>query len=382
MSADEAGYFAGLAAALHAAGIGEPALVVDRARLLANVAAARRSADAAGLAVRVVVKSLPAKRLIDEVASALDTRRFMVFNRPMLVEAARLWPDGDFLLGKPLSAAAAAAAMDELPADVSPQWLVDSPERLRSYAEIAAARGRRLRANLEIDVGMHRGGLAGADAVAALLDVADALGNSVEISGLMGYEPHVVKMPDRGAAFARAVAAFTAARDLLAARRPGAALTLNMAGSPTYTLHGADSPANEVSIGSSFVQPAGFDDPGLAAHVPAAFIATPALKVLRRADGPRALFALMGEAAQAAVFIHGGNWQATPVHPPGLAYSPAYGRSSNQELLVASGAAPAIDDFVFLRPVQSEAVFLQFGDILVYDGVSVAGRWSTFAVSA
>lgn len=382
MSAGEAGYFAGLAAALHAAGVGEPVLVVDAAALDANVAAVRRTTAAAGLAVRVVVKSLPARGLIERVATGLATDRFMVFNRPMLVEAARAWPTGDFLLGKPLTAVAAGQAMDELPAPVRPLWLIDTPDRLRAYAGLAAPRGQRLRIALEINVGLNRGGLEGGEAVAAMLDLAESLG--AEVGGLMGYEPHVVKMPDRAAAFGRAAAAFAAARDVLVARRGGdaAGLVLNMAGSPTYTRHDAGSPANEVSIGSAFVQPAGFDDEGLAAHRAAAFIATPALKVLRRDTGPRALFALLGEDAGAAVFIHGGNWQAAPVHPPGLAYSRAYGRSSNQELLVAGGEAPESEAFVFLRPVQSEAIFLQFGAILVYEAGSITGRWPTFAVSA
>ena len=33
------------------------------------------------------------------------------------------------------------------------------------------------------------------------------------------------------------------------------------------------------------------------------------------------------------------------------------------------------DDFIFLRPTQSEAVFLQFGDILVIEKGVLAERW-------
>jgi D-serine deaminase-like pyridoxal phosphate-dependent protein len=40
------------------------------------------------------------------------------------------------------------------------------------------------------------------------------------------------------------------------------------------------------------------------------------------------------------------------------------------------------DDYVFLRPTQSEAVLLQFGDLLVYDGKEIVERWPTFPVSA
>jgi D-serine deaminase-like pyridoxal phosphate-dependent protein len=84
-----------------------------------------------------------------------------------------------------------------------------------------------------------------------------------------------------------------------------------------------------------------------------------------------------------AVFIHGGHWLAQPESPPGLQYSALFGRSSNQELLTAPahiGLAP--DDYVFFRPTQSEAVFLQFGDIAVFDGGKIAAMWPTFPVSA
>jgi D-serine deaminase-like pyridoxal phosphate-dependent protein len=60
-----------------------------------------------------------------------------------------------------------------------------------------------------------------------------------------------------------------------------------------------------------------------------------------------------------------------------------FGRSSNQELLTG-GADVALkpDDTVFFRPTQSEAVFLQFGAIAVFDGERIAEMWPTFPVSA
>ena len=69
--------------------------------------------------------------------------------------------------------------------------------------------------------------------------------------------------------------------------------------------------------------------------------------------------------------------------PPGVAESGLYGHSSNQQVLVAP---PSVnlrpDDFVFWRPRQSEAVLLQFGDLLVYDQGRITARWSAFAASA
>ena len=36
------------------------------------------------------------------------------------------------------------------------------------------------------------------------------------------------------------------------------------------------------------------------------------------------------------------------------------------------------DDWIFLRPTQSEFVFLQFGDIAVYDDGAITDFWPVF----
>ena len=76
---------------------------------------------------------------------------------------------------------------------------------------------------------------------------------------------------------------------------------------------------------------------------------------------------------------------ADPVSPPGLALSGIYGQSSNQELYLGSGSVSLLpDDFVFFRPRQSEAVFLQFCDIAVYNAEKgvIEANWPVFPVSA
>lgn len=84
-----------------------------------------------------------------------------------------------------------------------------------------------------------------------------------------------------------------------------------------------------------------------------------------------------------SIFIHGGYWKAKPVDPPGLNYNPTYGRSSNQEVLTGGPQTDIQpDDHVFLRPTQSEAVLMQFGDIAIYDKGTIVDMWSPFATSA
>ena len=382
-------YFLALSAALRRAGIAHPVLIVDQARLDRNIAAARATLKPSGLPLRVVVKSLPAPGLVDHVAHGMATNRFMVFNGAMLeVMAAR--PEADLLLGKPLPAAQYAAFVDKAGAEAAGriQWLIDTPARLRQYAGIAAARNARLRANMEIDIGLHRGGFTDGKTLAEAIDLARGLPH-VTVSGLMGYDAHVPKMGDPDAAYAASQAQYRSAIGVLREKLgvdPGT-LTLNGAGSPTYARHAQGTSANEVSVGSAFVKPADFDFDSLARHVPASFIATPVIKTGRMAlpgsEWMTAPLTFMDPNAARAFFIYGGRWLATPVSPPGLQFSEFYGRSSNQEMLTGSAhVALKPDDHVFFRPDQSEAVFFQFGDIALFDGENISGTWPTFGVSA
>jgi D-serine deaminase-like pyridoxal phosphate-dependent protein len=208
-----------------------------------------------------------------------------------------------------------------------------------------------------------------------------------EITGLMGYDAHVTKMPRVASAYQASQDKYRAALDALMAKLPGN-YTFNAAGSPTYALHAKGTHANEVSVGSAFVKPTDFDIDTLAHHKPAAFVATPVLKSLPRSDLPgfeilTAPRRFMDANTERAFFIHGGHWLAKPESPPGLEYSDLFGRSSNQELLMGSASVDLQpDDYIFLRPTQSEAVLLQFGDLLVYDGNDIVERWPTFSVSA
>ena len=393
-------YFLGLQAALKSAGLARPTLVIDQRRLQANIAAVKDFLPTRQ-GLRVVVKSLPSLGLLDAVARGVGTNRFMVFNGPMLATMAAARPDGDYLMGKPLAAAEAHsfyAAGPGKAAGFDParrlQWLIDTPARLDQYAAIARAAGTTMRVSLEIDVGLHRGGFRDpADFAAALTRI--AADPALSLGGLMGYDPHLSHVKaghgrDKALAHSRSLyqGFLEQLRNAQGAAFNPAALTLNTAGSPTYRLH-HDSPyANDISVGSAFVKPLDFDVDTLAAHVPAAFIATPVLKALPRADLPTAesltpLFRLWDRNTERAFFIHGGHWLAAPVSPPGLQYSSLFGRSSNQELMTGSDRVSlAPDDTVFLRPTQSEAVLLQFGDLAVWDGEAISAMWPVFPTSA
>jgi D-serine deaminase-like pyridoxal phosphate-dependent protein len=386
-------YFLQLSAALRAAGIARPVLIVDRARLRGNVRALIHTLEGSRLATRIVVKSLPARQLLEDVATGVGTDRFMVFNGPMLLETVRWRPHGELLLGKPLAAPEVASVCDALAAlDVpgpGPQWLVDTPERIRQYAAIAKAHNRVLRVSVEVDVGLHRGGCRDNAELAAALDLIKT-SPSLAFSGLMGYDPHVTKSPSPGRAYDAVIRRYgesvAVVRERLGADT--SAMTFNTAGSPTYALHARDTVATEVAVGSAFVKPTDFDTRTLTHHVPAAFIATPVLKALDETQIPglesvARVMTFLDANSERAFFIHGGHWLAQPESPPGLEFNPLFGRSSNQEMLNGSrSVALRADDFVFFRPTQSEAVLLQFGDLLVYEDGKIADRWPTYSISA
>jgi D-serine deaminase-like pyridoxal phosphate-dependent protein len=214
----------------------------------------------------------------------------------------------------------------------------------------------------------------------------------LSFSGFMGYEPHIMKAPGpaawlRDRAMARYQDYVSTAEQHLG--RSLTDLTLNTGGSTTYQLYrrlSGELPVNELSAGSGLVMPTDFDLPTLTDHRPAAFIATPVLKLLETTRIPGApglgrLQALWNPNRARTAFIYGGNWPATPVSPAGLTPNPVYGRSSNQEMLnLADGHTLAEGDRVFLRPHQSESVFLQFGDLAVFDPVrgGITERWPVF----
>ncbi|CAM3846333.1 alanine racemase [Roseateles saccharophilus] len=390
-------YFQRLSQALREAGVAQARMVIDLPRLRANLAAIGQHTARTGMPLRGVLKSLPSLPLMDELARAWASPRVMAFNAAQLQQLLGARPQAQALLGKPLPVAAAAQVLAALPADVGSgiEWLVDTPERLAQYRQLAEHRHQDLRLNLEIDVGLHRGGFEDADAIGQALAALRAA-PALHWSGFMGYDAHVAALPDLPGMRAHAwddlqrrwQAAWAAAGAALGPqRREG--LTLNTAGSPTFRLHDGRGVANEVSVGSAALLPLDFDKPLLADLQPAAFIATPVLKSWPRFRLPEGATWLSAAASawdrnQArAVAIHGGHWLAEPVSPPGLRPSGLYGHSSNQQVMVASERVELRpDDHVFFRPLQSEAVLLQFGDLLLFDGERISGSWPVLPASA
>ena len=126
------------------------------------------------------------------------------------------------------------------------------------------------------------------------------------------------------------------------------------------------------------LKPSDFDSPYLLNLQPALWIATPVLKVLPFTQLPAMTFLNKLPHASKALFIYGGYWMATYVYPPQSHPHVLYGRSSNQELVnVPKNCDIEVDDFVFLRPTQSEAIIPQFPTLNVHKNQKTEA-WQTF----
>ncbi|WP_162493744.1 DSD1 family PLP-dependent enzyme [Pseudomonas sp. TCU-HL1] len=390
-------YFAKLNRELKARGPMRPVLLIDLDRLDHNIDVVMQSVRRAGKHLRLVEKSLPSPQLLDYIARRAGTRRLMSFHQPFLSHDAERFPDADLLLGKPLPVRSAQLFYENHRGTFNPttqlQWLLDTPERLQQYLQLAQGLNTRLRINIELDVGLHRGGVQDQATLGRMLTLIGANPRHLEFAGFMGYDPFVgmgvpgiLGSPEE--LFAKVMTRYNgfvdyARRQHATLWRPG--LTLNTAGSPSYRMHENEQLSSEVSVGTAMLKPTHYDLPSLSEHQPAAYIASPVLKStgavkIPALDGKSALLSWWDVNQRETFFIYGGNWMAEFESPKGLQSNGLYGRSSNQEMVNGSSTAGLkVDDQVFLRPTQTESVLLQFGDLLAVRDGRIVENWSVYS---
>jgi len=390
-------YFCALNSLLKEKGPGHPVIVLDLDILDQNISRLTEKIQAPK-SFRLVVKSLPCVELVRHVFEKAGTNKAMVFHRPFLNLVVREFSNVEVLLGKPFPVQAARVFYNELgsPAEFNPsdnlQWLIDTRQRLLQYQQLAHEYSTRMRINIELDVGLHRGGLSAPEQLGQLLKIIKADPEHLSFSGFMGYDPHISRSEKlfipRQRALDRVLNRYAEFIDYLKAGYPelySDQLTFNGAGSPTYACYEGIDLLNDISVGSALVKPNNFDLQILADHRPAIFIATPVLKKSPGVTIPFLEFAspLMRKLKRqwgTTLFIYGGYWKAVPCSPEGLVFNSLYGRSTNQEMLNApADIAIDVDDYVFLRPTQSESVMLQFGDLLVLRRGEIVHRWPVFS---
>ena len=382
-------YFAALNELLKRQGPGKPVMLIDIDRMNANI---DQIVDSVGKqkTFRVVVKSLPSVPLLQHVMARARTDSLMVFHQPFLNTVAEKFPQADALLGKPMPVSAAATFYRKLDhekfdAQKKVQWLIDSQDRLLQYQSLARQLQIKMSLNLEIDVGLHRGGFAEPEAIRPALDTIKSDPQHLELRGLMGYEPHLTGLQaDLKHPAVRAVLSIYRGflDELKRAGYDPEMLTLNGAGSHTLGIYQGDNTMNDLSAGSGVVKPTDFDTYHLTANLPALFIATPVLKrydelVIPGDPWIAKPMQWWNPNMRRLYYIYGGYWKARMVSPPGVA-DPLY-RSTNQSPVATSVSVDLqVDDYMFLRPTQSEHVMLQFGDLLVFKGNELIDSWPVF----
>lgn len=371
---------------------GRPLMVLDLNKLNRNCQRLAAELDRAKQ-FRIVAKSLPCPLLLGEVMRLMQTERLMVFHQPHLNQLVKLYPKTHMLLGKPMPIAAAATFYRQLDAPEFDQetqivWLIDSLERLQQYLQLARSLSERLTFALEIDIGLHRGGFIHKDHVNQALKLIEDHPENARFGGFMGYDAFVGKIPGpietRTQSFERANKTYISFVE--SAKQSYAGLfqpncILNGAGSLTIKLHQQNSPLNEIAAGSCLVKPTDFDTDLLADLEPSIYIAAPVLKsqpglAIPGIENMGKYISWWNPNTQQTFFIYGGGWSAHYEAPSGLQDNSIFGKSTNQTIVNGSNKVGLkVDDYVFLRPTQSEGIMLQFGDLVVVQNGKIVDFW-------
>jgi D-serine deaminase-like pyridoxal phosphate-dependent protein len=400
-------YFSGLNKALRDAKVGRARILIDLDRLdhnletiLAHIPSAQH--------YRLVVKSIPCIDLLKTIQNRSGSHKFMVVHQPFLNVILDNFSEGiDILLGKPLPLFALMEFFDGLEkklvtrAQKEIQWLVDSPRLLSEYLVFAREHNLLLRISVELDIGLHRGGVDSNKTLDEMLDLIAANPQHLKFSGYMGYEGHA----------AHAVGILTSARkaavqefdtdmrvysdfiDHGKASHPALFtpdLTFNSGGSCTYSLFDRAPFITDIGIGGAVLRPASYPAHFLFDLLPAEFVFTPMIKQWQGAnipflEGLGGLFRWWNPNDRCSFGIYGGSWAGNIVAPPGLHPQMLTSDDPANENLVpnesilngSSRVGWQLGDFAFYHPKQSDAMF-QFEDILLIRQGTVVGTWQVF----
>jgi D-serine deaminase-like pyridoxal phosphate-dependent protein len=373
-------YFSGLNDLLKRDGPGHPVMLLDAARINHNLDQIIKSVGR-DKQYRVVVKSLPSVPLLKHVTERAKTNALMVFHQPFLNTIADTFSSADVLIGKPMPVQAARSFYKKqrnkkFNSAKQVQWLIDSQERLLQYQALARELGVNMGINFEIDVGLHRGGLAQPEALSAALEVIEADPKHLQLRGLMGYEPQLtgLKADLNHPSVREVLKIYRGFIDRVKAKGHDVEkLTLNGAGSHTLKIYERDQTMNDLSAGSGVVMPTDFDTHHLRGNQPGLFIATPILK--RYSKNP--VMPNPPELMERIYYIYGGYWKAKMVSPTQIG-DPIYESTNQSPIATSSKVDLQVDDYMFLRPTQSEFVMLQFGDLRVVEDGQLSSRWPVF----
>ncbi len=249
-----------------------PALVLDVDAMRANIATmAAWNRD--HVAVRPHFKTHKCIEIAREqiAAGAIGITCATVWEAGALVSAGV----DEILIANEVAGPAKMSVLGELAREARITVAVDDADNAAALAALASAHGAELGVIVEVDVGLHRGGVRPVEEALRLARHVDSL-TGVRLRGVMGYEGHVVTEPD--ALVRRRRAAF--AMDELAAfvdalRDDGHTVEIVSAGGTnTYDMTGADPRITELQAGTYVVMDAAYGPLAPAFHPALTIMAT------------------------------------------------------------------------------------------------------------
>ena len=399
-------YFAQLNAALKEQRGGASAGIIDLDRLDSNVHFVKNKLGDR-YKLRLVTKSLPSIDLLKYLMAKAETNRLMVFSEPFIAEVLfNFNPDSlNILLGKPLPVDAF-VRLAKYNGWSNINWLIDTKERLNQYLYYAQKENVKIRVNLEIDVGLHRGGFDNMKEFAEILDTIKTNSQYLELTGLMGYDGHVPYVPfyinkerSINKAFVDVQHSYTQFVDELKKHYDAQAIsrmTFNSGGSHTYFRYPAykgETPVNDIAMGSGFLAPQQFEDDIEIGHQPALFLSSPVLKKIESSKLPHAekltaMVYLWDPNLKVSYFMLGGGWPGELAGPAGLKRNYLWDENGlgytnllpNQSILSSSDQNGLnVGDFVFYHAWEGDGM-LCFKKIVLYRHTQgkLVGEWDTY----
>ena len=383
-------YFKQVGADLASAGFGTPQIVIDLDRLEAN--ADSIVGNIGKDRYRIVEKSLPSLDVLGHVMNRTGTSKFLLLHLPFLPALLVAFPSAQVLVGKNQPINAVTAFFDSLPdaptrADAASRvtFLVDGPTRLSELVALAKSLALTLQVGVEIDAGLHRGGVRRPSDLPPVLAGFVQNTDTLRFMGLLGYDGHIIGSPagpgleENGvrAAYKAVESVFQQSVDVIQSQFGSlwrSDLIFDSGGSNTYPLHhGAI--VNDVAAGGGVLRPNNYSNMFIGALQPALFIAAPVIQQFAAVELP-----FVNDVGQSledgnqSVSLYGGGWAAVFVYPRNLSLAPLVNDPENmnlvpnQTLIVAPGDITiSPGDWVFQQPRVADAMF-QFQDILLVRG--------------
>lgn len=396
-------YFAAFNALLKKETDGTAKIFCDMDRLDRNIARVMESI-AHPDRLRIVVKSLPCVSLLKYIMEKTGTKKLMCFHVPFIPAIlAELGYDIDILMGKPVQVQSAESFFQTIDkrekAALALQWLIDTPQRLLEYRDMAERIRLPIRVNIELDIGLNRGGVTSVGMLHEMMEIIWSNPEKLSFTGFMGYEGHVPHAP---ALFGRISAIQKALKRTMDCYHAycryasvhfgeiyAQATTFNTGGSGTFRFFQDQFPEKELAVGGAFLRPACYPDVSLEGFEPAMFIAAPVLKKPGPVRIPfveflTPLLTWWNPNMQQSFCIYGGIWAGQFISPKGvdplemLNDPPNQNMLPNQTLLAVSDKVPlSIGDYIFYWPQQSDAMF-QFHTCITIRKGAITGEWKTF----